>query len=341
MSNIKIQMNSITSLSTDCIVNAANTYLAAGGGVCGAIFEKAGFSDMTRACEEIGHCDTGDAVITPGFDLKAKYVIHAVGPKWKGGNANEKKMLYSAYHSALKLAKKNGFHSIGFPLISSGIYGYPRKEAWEVAIDACHDFIKKEDYDIDIIFAVLDSDTLDEGNGILNKMDIKEEAPKPPKAKAKNYTFFWHEDEENGCFSQWFKAPFVIEGITYLTCEQYMMAKKALLFEDMKYYFAIMAADNPKDCKRFGKQVRNFDQEKWDACKEEIIYRANYAKFTQNEILRQKLLDTGDSILAEASPHDKVYGIGLEKSDPDAKNMKAWKGQNLLGNVLMVIRKTL
>ena len=104
---IQIVRKGITKLEVDAIVNAANSQLQAGGGVCGAIFEEAGYKELTDACRKIGHCEIGSAVITPGFSLKAKYIIHAVGPIWNGGNAGEGKLLYGSYFSALELAKAN------------------------------------------------------------------------------------------------------------------------------------------------------------------------------------------------------------------------------------------
>lgn len=156
MCKIEIIKNGITNLAVDAIVNAANSGLAAGSGVCGAIFAEAGHRELAKACNEIGHCDTGNAVITSGFNLNAKYIIHAVGPIWQGGNKNESKLLYGAYYNSLELAKQNNLHSIAFPLISSGIFGYPKDKAWEVAITACEDFLKNTNYDIEITFAVLD-----------------------------------------------------------------------------------------------------------------------------------------------------------------------------------------
>ena len=168
MSDIRIQNISITDLATDAIVNAANEGLWAGGGVCGAIFRAAGHDRLQEACNKIGHCDTGSAVITPGFRLKAKYVIHAVGPVWRGGNDHEPELLYGAYYRALELAKENSCASIGFPLISAGIFGYPLEKAWEVAIKACRDFLAVHpDYDIDIVFAVLDERIIKVGQGKL------------------------------------------------------------------------------------------------------------------------------------------------------------------------------
>ncbi len=157
MSSIEIQKIGITKLDTDAVVNAANSGLWEGGGVCGFIFRDAGSEEMTEACRKIGHCDEGSAVITPGFRLPARYVIHAVGPRWSGGEHNEPQLLYSAYKQSLLLAKEYGLHSIGFPLISAGIFGYPVDRAWRKAIQACDDFIRNNpDYDIRIVFAVLD-----------------------------------------------------------------------------------------------------------------------------------------------------------------------------------------
>ena len=123
---------------------------------------------MTAACMKIGRCATGSAVITPGFNLPAKHVIHAVGPIWKGGIDGEPQKLYSAYKSALELAKENDLHSIGFPLISAGIYGYPLEGAWERAISACRDFIAgNPDYEIEITFCVLDDRIMELGEKAL------------------------------------------------------------------------------------------------------------------------------------------------------------------------------
>lgn len=168
MSSIEIRKISITELDTDAIVNAANEGLWAGGGVCGAIFRAAGYDRLQDACDAIGHCDTGSAVITPGFDLKARYSIHAVGPRWSGGKHREPELLYSAYYKSLQLALENGCRSIGFPLISAGIFGYPLQGAWQTAVRACGDFLDHlTDQSLDIIFAVLSDEIIEAGRAAL------------------------------------------------------------------------------------------------------------------------------------------------------------------------------
>ena len=110
-------------------------------------------------------------MITPGFDLKAKYIIHAVGPIWNGGDYNEPQLLYGAYRKSLELALENGCHSIGFPLISAGIFGYPKDKAWRKAIQACTDFFEKHpEADLKVIFAVLDDNILTLGKNTLNEL---------------------------------------------------------------------------------------------------------------------------------------------------------------------------
>ena len=141
----------ITRLETDAIVNAANSKLLAGGGVCGAIFSAAGADELQKECNKIGHCEIGDAVITKGYNLKAKYVIHTVGPIYGQEPANEERQLYSCYESSLKLAKKKRINSIAFPVISSGIYGYPKTEAIKIATKAIKDFLNENEMDVYLV----------------------------------------------------------------------------------------------------------------------------------------------------------------------------------------------
>lgn len=147
----KITYGDVTDMKTDAIVNATNSRLEAGGGVCGMIFKKAGNRELQKACDNIGYCPTGQAVITNGYKLKAKYIIHTVGPIYLDGKHDEAKLLAKAYHNTLLLAKQYGCHSIAFPLISSGIYGYPYDEALEIAKTTINEFLIENDLNVYLV----------------------------------------------------------------------------------------------------------------------------------------------------------------------------------------------
>lgn len=146
----------ITTLSCDVVVNAANTKLLPGGGVCGAIFKAAGFLPLALACRKIGSCAVGDAVMTKGFKLKAKAIIHTVGPVYGKDPANQDRLLGDCYRNSLRLAAENGFESIAFPLISSGIYGYPKDKALRIATNAIKGFLQKSETDMQVFLVVYD-----------------------------------------------------------------------------------------------------------------------------------------------------------------------------------------
>ena len=156
---LKILSADITTLKVDAIVNAANTQLAAGGGVCGAIFRAAGHRQLQEACDKLAPIQTGEAVITPGFNLPAKFIIHTAGPIWRGGSFGEENLLRNCYTNSLKLAAENNLKSVAFPLISSGIYGYPPFDALKVAVKAIKDFLKQND--LEVVLTVLDKLLLD------------------------------------------------------------------------------------------------------------------------------------------------------------------------------------
>lgn len=148
---LKIIKGDITRIEVDAVVNAANSSLQRGGGVCGAIFAAAGAGELQAECDRIGRCDVGKAVVTGGYRLPARYIIHTVGPVWQGGSRGEDKLLYSCYLNSLKLAREKGCHSVAFPLISAGIFGYPKKEALEIAVSAIREFLQKEDMQVCLV----------------------------------------------------------------------------------------------------------------------------------------------------------------------------------------------
>ncbi len=148
---LEIVRNDITKMKVDAIVNAANSRLEQGGGVCGAIFEAAGADKLRAECSQIGHCDVGSAVITGGHGLPATIIIHTVGPVWQGGTHNEEALLTSCYINSLNLALRYNLSSIAFPLISSGIFGYPKDEALRVAISAIGRFLLKHEMTVYLV----------------------------------------------------------------------------------------------------------------------------------------------------------------------------------------------
>ncbi|MDR4887316.1 macro domain-containing protein [Fredinandcohnia sp. QZ13] len=142
---LEIVRNDITQMKVDAVVNAANTELKMGGGVCGAIFRAAGAEELQAACDEIGSCLVGHAVITDAFNLPAKYIIHTPGPIWQGGSKDEANLLQSSYYHSLELARLHKCESIAFPLISTGIYGYPKEEALQIAVSTISSFLMEHD----------------------------------------------------------------------------------------------------------------------------------------------------------------------------------------------------
>lgn len=161
-----------------------------------------------------------------------------------------------------------------------------------------------------------------------------------------NYIYFWgHQTSRNTvgkeCMSQWYPSEFVIDSKMYYNCEQYMMAEKAKLFNDIISFDRILAERDPRDIKALGRKIKNFNSELWDAEKYNIVVRGNLAKFKQEPVLGDYLESTGNKILVEASPYDKVWGVGLRANDPLILNEATWKGENLLGKAIMEVRNIL
>ncbi|WP_419869331.1 NADAR family protein [Chryseobacterium sp. CT-SW4] len=159
------------------------------------------------------------------------------------------------------------------------------------------------------------------------------------------FLFFWGHTAKDQitktCFSQWYPCRFEENGITYKTAEHFMMAEKARLFNDQENLDKILASGNPKQAKSLGRKVKNFDPVVWDQQKYDLVKRGNLLKFSQNEKLKEFLLATGNKIIVEASPYDKIWRIGMLESDNRAENPLQWNGQNLLGFALMEVRDEL
>jgi len=159
-SKIEIVCGDITKLEVDAIVNAANTTLLGGGGVDGAIHRGAG-SELLAECRTLGGCQPGEAKITRGYRLPARFVIHTVGPIWRGGKRGEPETLANCYRNSLQLAVENGIKTIGFPAISCGAYGYPIPEAAQIAVKTTRDFLATEDRIDKVIFVLWGDDIYD------------------------------------------------------------------------------------------------------------------------------------------------------------------------------------
>lgn len=161
-----------------------------------------------------------------------------------------------------------------------------------------------------------------------------------------DYVFFWGHEQSlcginDACLSQWYESPFELDGRRYLTAEHFMMAEKAALFGDQEMRHKILNAQTPAGAKALGRRVRGFDEVIWCQTRFATVVRANKAKFSQNENLRRYLIGTGSRILAEASPADPIWGIGLGQEDPRSRNPNEWRGLNLLGFALMRVRARL
>lgn len=164
------------------------------------------------------------------------------------------------------------------------------------------------------------------------------------KGKRFKYLFFWgHQPSKDGsitasCFSQWWASSFRVNNIKYNTAEHWMMAQKALLFKDEKMFTKIIAAKSPAEAKKLGREVEKFNNDVWEKYRYKIVVQGNMHKFSQHTDLKKFLLNTKDRVLVEASPVDKIWGIGMAKDNEKIENPRYWKGLNLLGFALMEVR---
>ncbi|MFN3197485.1 MAG: NADAR family protein [Bradymonadia bacterium] len=177
-----------------------------------------------------------------------------------------------------------------------------------------------------------------------NRAELIEHVSQGKKVK---WLFFWgHRPSQDGritasCLSQWWVSPFDHQGVRYATAEHFMMAGKARLFGDDEMLAQILDASSPAQAKKLGRRVRGFNPATWDAHKSQIVTEGNVAKFASDPALTDYLLSTGERVLVEASPVDRIWGIGLKGDDPKAENPRQWRGKNLLGFALMAARDQL
>lgn len=165
---MELGLGDITQLAVDAIVNAANKSLLGGGGVDGAIHRAAG-AKLLEECRSLEGCETGHVKITKGYNLPTKYIIHAVGPVWNGGEAHEAELLASCYRRSLKLADTHNINTIAFPCISTGIYGFPKQLAAEIAISTCKSYLENTGSEIDITFCCFGEEDVEIYKKLLNK----------------------------------------------------------------------------------------------------------------------------------------------------------------------------
>ena len=156
-----------------------------------------------------------------------------------------------------------------------------------------------------------------------------------------NIICFHNPDEENGYLSNWYLSQFSVDEITFSSMEQYMMYKKAVCFQDYETAGRILETEDVCKIKKLGRKVSNYDENSWNGVRQIVVYRGLLEKFGQNDELKKLLLETGDSVLAECAVKDRIWGIGLSMTDPDRMDRACWKGQNLLGYALMMVREDL
>jgi ribA/ribD-fused uncharacterized protein len=175
----------------------------------------------------------------------------------------------------------------------------------------------------------------------------KEWLDENPQEVRKGLLFFWGDKPrdtriiDKACLSQWFYSPFEHGGITYPTAEHYMMIRKATLFHDLKIVPLMLEAKTPREVKALGRKVKNFDAGIWEKNCMDIVHRGNMLKFAKNESIKRFLLNTGNSIIVEASPYDAIWGIGMKADDSRATKPALWRGENKLGFTLMRVRDDL
>lgn len=341
--NMRIQVvnDDITKQSdVQAIVNAANCSLLGGGGVDGAIHRAAG-PELRNECRTLNGCKTGEAKITGAYNLPCEYVIHTVGPVYKNGKSLEPELLKMSYYNSLKVAASNGIRAIAFPAISTGVYGYPVREATDIAVKTVKQFFENNPDAFDLIrFVVFDDNTEKIYIDVLDKY-IEEYENNKKSFTDRKVIGFHNPDEPYGFLSNWYMSDFYVYGKKFSSMEQYMMYSKALYFKDKENAENILSTNNVSKIKLYGRAVKNYNDHYWNGIRQIVVYKGLKAKFSQNISLREKLINTGDAVLCECAKTDTIWGVGKGMYDIDKYDMSTWKGQDLLGYTLMMVRDEL
>lgn len=249
------------------------------------------------------------------------------------GRPHDTAALEGCYETALDAALSGGCGNITIPTLGAW-GGWPPQFAVPVALVAVERWRKAHpDAALDVTLSAPDQRTYElyEEFAVTGK-----EMP-----ATENVVGFFHEYGPNGWFSNWYPAVFTVDGVTYLNAEQYLMHQKALCCGDTATAAKVMENPDPKTVKLLGRAITPYDDAKWAAVRQEVIYQGLLAKFGQNSGLKHQLLVTGDALIAECSPNDRIWGIGLPLDDPRCQDPAQWQGESILGRTLMRVRDTL
>ena len=361
---VRISVGDILKANCDILVNPANSKLCHEEGLAKQIAESAG-DEYLQECRDFikvhRTLPIAGILSTTGGNLRPtiKAIVNTVGPNlfeepFYSNSVLASQKLEATYFNVLKAAHDlSGLLSIAIPAISGGNFGidpWSNSQAALVAVRKYSDLHKSKTTLRLINFVLLD---LTSANAfaitfkqILGQQTDEDEtmdadAPVVFQAKTRQRPGIVLFYTERHMLSQWYPCQFTVNGVEYNCVEQYMMHKKALTFGDNETAKAILKSANPKEQKRLGKTVKHFDESKWNNICYDVVKEGNIAKFSQNSVLKDYLVGTGDSLLAEASPTDLKWGIGLAANNPHAMNPDRWIGQNRLGKILMEVRSML
>lgn len=256
-----------------------------------------------------------------------------VSPPVFDGRPHETAALTACYDAVLDAAQAQGCDSVAIPTLGA-VGGWPPQFAVPTALVAVDNWGKRHpEAELAVTLCAPDQRTL----GLYEEFAVlPEDAP-----ITGNVVGFFHEYGPNGWFSNWYPAVFTVDGVTYYNAEQYLMQQKALCCGDEATAARVMENPDPKTVKLLGRAISPYDDAKWCAVRQEVIYRGLLAKFGQNSGLRHQLLSTGDALIAECSPNDRIWGIGIPLDDPRHQDVTQWQGESILGNALMRVRQTL